>query len=112
MALEFNDPSMAMEYLAQIRKSNPRYIRDQVMYIKKLKQNYEKEVMDRVLNFCMTNAIFKATDMGSVAKKFCAEMSPEAPETMAPVSVKNLDRSSFKITPEKSNISDYKKLMN
>ena len=35
VALEFNDPSMAMEYLAQIRKSNPRYIRDQVMYIKK-----------------------------------------------------------------------------
>lgn len=109
---DFNDPSMAREYLNQIRKSNPRYIRDQLMLIKRQTQTYGMTVMKQALNFCVQNKIFKATDMESVAKKIHIETNNPAPEHYPSIQVKSLNKSAFKITPEKSSISDYKNLMN
>ena len=112
VAADFNDPKMATEYLSQIRKDNPRYIRDQLMLIKRQNQTYGMTVMEQVLSFCIQNKIFKATDMGSVAKKIQTETNIPAPEGPESIQVKSLSKSTFKITPEKSSISDYKNLMN
>jgi len=112
VAAGFSDPDMAEKYLSQIRKSNPRYIRDQLMLIKRQNQTYGTTVMDQVLNFCIQNKIFKATDMEGVAKKIHAEINNPATERPQSIQVKSLSKSSFKITPEKSSISDYKNLMN
>ncbi len=112
VAAGFNDPGMAREYLNQIRKSNPRYIRDQLMLIKRQTQTYAMKVMDQVLHFCIQNKIFKATDMESVAKKIHAETNNSIQDIPTPIQIKSLNKSIFKITPEKSSISDYKNLMN
>jgi hypothetical protein len=50
--------------------------------------------------------------MESVAKKINAEVNNPTPEPPASIKVKSLNKSTFKITPEKSSISDYKNLMN
>ena len=112
VAAGFNDPDMAEKYLSQIRKSNPRYIRDQLMLIKRQTQTYGMKVMDQVLHFCIQNKIFKATDMESVAKKIHAETNNPIQDLHTSIQVKSLNKSIFKITPEKSSISDYKNLMN
>ena len=112
VAAGFNDYEMAREYLNQIRKSNPRYIRDQLMLIKRQTQTYGMKVMDQVLHFCIKNKIFKATDMESVAKKIHAETNNPIQDIHTSIHVKSLNKSIFKITPEKSSISDYKNLMN
>jgi len=112
VAADFNDPDMTAEYLSQIRKSNPRYIRDQLMLIKRQYQTYGMTVMEQTLSFCMQNKIFKATDMGSVAKKIHTETNTPAPERPESIQVKSLSKSTFRITPEKSSISEYKNLMN
>jgi hypothetical protein len=112
VAADFNDPEMATEYLSQIRKDNPRYIRDQLMLIKRQNQTYGMVIMEQALSFCVQNKIFKATDMGSVAKKIQTETNIPAPEGPESIQVKSLSKTTFKITPEKSSISDYKNLMN
>ncbi|MEA3436538.1 MAG: IS21 family transposase [Thermodesulfobacteriota bacterium] len=112
VAAGFNDHGMAREYLNQIRKSNPRYIRDQLMLIKRQKQTYGMGIMNQALSFCIQNKIFRATDMESVAKKIHAQIKKPVTERPQSIQVKSLSKSVFKITPEKSSISDYKNLMN
>lgn len=112
VAADYQEPERAKEYLNQIRKDNPRYIRDQLTLIKKQAQRYGMKVMEQSLNFCIHNKIFKATDMESVAKKILAETNNPTPEPPKTIRVKSLNKSSFKITPEKSSIADYKNLMN
>jgi hypothetical protein len=112
VADDYADPLIAREYLNQIRKDNPRYIRDQLTLIKKQVQTYGIKIMEQTLSFCIQNKIFKATDMESVAKKLQAEISNPTPERPPSIQVKSLNKSAFKITPEKSSISDYKNLMN
>jgi hypothetical protein len=112
IASDFNDPDMAADYLNQVRDSNPRYIRDQLSLIKKQNQTYGMTIMEQTLSFCIQNKIYKATDMGSVAKKIHTETNIPAPERPDSMQVKSLSKATFKITPEKSSISDYKNLMN
>jgi len=112
VAADFNDPDVATEYLSRVRKSNPRYIRDQLMFIKRQNQKYGMTVMEQALSFCVQNKIYKATDMGSVAKKINTDTNTPAPEEPDSMHVKSLSKATFKITPEKSSISDYNKLMN
>ena len=112
IAADFNDPDIAEEYLSQVRDSNPRYIRDQLALIKKQNQTYGMTIMEHTLRFCIQNKIYKATDVGSVAKKIHTETNTPAPERPDSMQVKSLSKATFKITPEKSNISDYKNLMN
>jgi hypothetical protein len=109
---EFSEVKTAREYFEKIRKDNPRYIRDQLMIIKRLLKNYDRTVMDQALNFCIENKIFKATDMESVAKKIQDEFNKPLKENPVPIKIKSLNKNTFKIMPEKSNISDYKNLMN
>jgi len=112
VAANYNDPAMARDFFNQIRKDNPRYIRDQLMLIKKQTQTYGMKVMEQALRFCLQNKIFKATDMGSVAKKIHTENNIPASELPESIQIKSLSKSAFKITPQKSSISDYKNLMN
>jgi hypothetical protein len=67
--------------------------------------------MEQALSFCIQNKIYKATDMGSVAKKIQTETNIPVSELPESIQVKSLSKSTFKITPEKSSISDYKNLM-
>lgn len=112
VAADYQEPEIAKEYLNQIRKDNPRYIRDQLALIKKQGQRYGMKVMQQSMSFCIHNKIFKATDMESVAKKILAETNNLTPEPPATIRVKSLNKSTFKITPEKSSIADYNNLMN
>ena len=108
----FSDPLLAKDYLQQVREDNPRYIRDQLQLIRGMTGEYGMEVMNNALSFCLQNKVFKATDMESLVKKLNAEHENTNTEKHEPIQVKTLNKSAFKIIPEKSNISDYKNLMN
>lgn len=106
----FKYPEMAINYLQQLRIENPRYIRDQLLLVRKMIQTYDMALMNQSLDVCIQHKIFKATDMESVVKKLKAQIgnNPSA----EPVTIKTLNKASFKIIPQKSNISDYNNLMN
>ena len=108
----FNDPGQAKDYLQQVQKNNPRYIRDQLHLLGKLTEQYGMYVMNNALKFCLYNKILKVTDMESLARKLQAEYGNANTEEQEQVQIRTLNKSAFKIIPEKSNISDYKNLMN
>ncbi len=108
----FTNQQQAMDYLEMIRKDNPRYIRDQLLMIKKMIEEMGTEIMDTAINFCMQNQVLKATDMQHIVKKLETENSTRGDNPAEPIVINTLNKSAFKIIPEKSNISDYKNLMN
>ena len=73
---QFTNPDQVKEYLLKIRHDKPRYIRDQLQHIKKLTGIFNMEVMNQAMDFCIENKIYKATDMGSVAKKIQSQDYP------------------------------------
>jgi len=112
VAGKFNNPSLAQEYLQKVRADNPRYIRDQLLLIRKLTEQYDIETMKQALEFCVQNNIFIATDMESLVKRISAENASVKEDSQQPIEIKTLSKSAFSIIPEKTNISDYKTLMN
>lgn len=107
----FDSPEQAQIYFNQIRKDNPRYIRDQLQLIRKMTKIYSMDLVNKALDFCIERTIFKATDFESVVIKLQAD-SKNPEKEKDPIKVNTLDKSAFKITPRKSNISDYQNLMN
>ena len=107
----FTNQQQAIDYLEMMRKDNPRYIRDQLLMIRKMIEEMGIEIMDEAINFCMQNQVLKATDMQHIAKKLEAENSTRGDNPAEPIVINTLNKSAFMIIPEKSNISDYKNLM-
>jgi hypothetical protein len=111
LSSQFTDPDRVMEYFLQIRKDKPRYIRDQLQHIKKLSGVYDLEIMNQAMEFCIENKIYRATDLGNVAKKVFAERSQETTISQ-PIEIKTINQTAHKIIPNKSDISDYQSLIN
>lgn len=107
----FDDPDQAKVYLEEIRKKMPRNIRDQALHIEKQIKRFDMDIINRSLAFCVENKIFRATDFESVAEKFHAEKQ-QSMEPSRPITINTLNRTEHKITPDKSDISDYQSLMN
>lgn len=111
MASLFDDPEQAKAYFQKIREDKPRYIRDQLHTIKKLNGDFNMEIANQALIFCIENKIYRATDMVSVAKSIQVRQSQD--DTIKqPIDIKTINQTAHKIIPEKSNISDYQSLMN
>ena len=106
----FENPLVAQEFFNHMRKTNPRYIRDQLRLVKKITNTYPMELVNSTLDFCKEHSIFRATDFKSVLLKLQAQSKNSIKED-EPIRVKTMDKSSFKITPRKSSISDYQNLM-
>jgi transposase len=108
---QFADPVSVKQYCQLIRKDKPRYIRDQMLIIKKLLRIYNMEIVEQAVAFCIENRIYRATDMESIVKRFHSEQSQK--ETLEqPIIIKTINQTAHKIIPDKSDISDYQSLMN
>jgi len=110
LSSQFIDPEQTKEYMLQIRKDKPRYIRDQLQIIKKLTGVFEKEIIQQAISVCIESRIYRATDLESVAKGIKVQQSQE--DTIEdPVVIKTINRKAEMIIPDKSNVSDYQSLM-
>jgi transposase len=108
---QFTNPVQAKEYFLKIRHDKPRYIRDQLLHIKKLTGTYDMESMNQAMDFCIENKIYRATDLESVVKRILSQRSQETAISQ-PIDIKTINQTSHRIIPNKSNISDYQSLMN
>lgn len=108
---QFTNPDQTKEYLLQIRHDKPRYIRDQLQHIIKLAGIYDKQVMNQAMVFCIENRIYRATDLESVVKKIHSRQNQET-TVNPPIVIDTINRTAYKIIPNKSDISDYQSLMN
>lgn len=111
VASRFENIEQAISYLQKVKQDNPRYIRDQLLLIRKMANTYDIETINQALDFCIQNKIFRATDLESVAIKIHTENNKPGNIPDA-IIIKTLNSDVFKILPQKSDITDYNKLMN
>jgi len=111
LSSRFEDPDQAKGYFEKIRKIMSRNIRDQALHIEKQIKRFDMDVINRSLIFCIENNIYKATDFESVAEKFHADKQQPMVEPSIPITINTLHHAEYKITPDKSDISDYQSLM-
>jgi len=63
------------KWLAGIRKDKPRYIRDQVLAIKNSIIDLSEEHLSSVLDYCLENKIYSATDFEAIIKHMAKEQT-------------------------------------
>lgn len=108
-SLLFDDTKAATIFLEQLRDRKPRYIRDQIKLILALAGKYTKPDMDRTLKYCLENKITNSTDFEPVLLTLTNDPAEPANRTdKRPV----IDKKRYQIYPQKSNISDYKQILN
>lgn len=113
LSQKFSQPKQAQNYMQKIRKDKPRYIRDQLLLIKKISQQYPRFILDMTLEFCMKQNILKATDFESMAEKLNVQTNAVKDNKMPKnIEIKSLNKDTHKISPDKRSISDYKSIMN
>jgi hypothetical protein len=105
----FSNQAKATQYMEKIRKESPRYIRDQASIIANICVRYDQQELDRTLQYCFENSIYKATDFEPVLKSL-RKQKQETPST--PKNNKSLLQKKYKIVPQTSKIADYNQILN
>jgi transposase len=107
----FTDQEVAQAYFAQIQQIKPRYIRDQLLLIKKSIRKSNAEYADQALIFCRNNTILSANDFKSVLDQLAQVDQIPEPE-LESLLLECVDRSHYSAIPQKSSITDYESIVN
>jgi transposase len=115
VAQGFDDAEKAEKYLLNIRQGKSRYIRDQLMTIKSIIEQTDKNVVSKALDFCSENKVFSATDFKSVAAKYARDEPGKdlsgIPEKYKEIKTINRQGNSAIQKPAISSIIDYESIM-
>lgn len=104
----FSEKIRAMELLEKIKEQNPRYVRDQVKMIQTVCEKYTLSQRDRALKYCLENEIFKASDFEPVLIALMEEKLQDNGSSK----INLLQKEKYRLSPQTSNISDYKQILN
>jgi hypothetical protein len=94
-----------------ISREKPRYVRDNLLLMKKHIPGLEMDFLLQSLNFCMENSLYNANKFIEVARHYLTESKASKATMILPeITIKNgLD--ALDIIPEKSNISTYETIL-
>jgi len=107
----FTDQQAALAYFERLKKARPRYIRDQILLIKKAIKKSNAPYADHTLRFCQTHSILSANDFRAVLDQFSQIETLDEPD-LEELLLKSVDRSQYGARPQKSSISDYESIVN
>lgn len=70
-----NSSEDAEIFLRQVRRLKSRYARDQFGLIDKVTHTYARPIIEKALNFCVTNSLFSAVEFRNAAEYFGAQVA-------------------------------------
>lgn len=110
----FEEPFLAVQYMENIRKEKPRYLRDQLSLLKQTIEGLDARVAGQALQYCTRMSVFSANDFKSVTDRLLQEKQQDgdcftAPILTNPLSGEKPNAATFQ--PMKSSIVDYDLLM-
>ena len=70
LCLMFDNPLPGRQFLNRIREAKPRYIRDQILILRKTIENTEQSIVMLALDYCCKNNIVSATDFKAVVLRY------------------------------------------
>ena len=110
----FNDTALSLLYMDCIHKQKPRYIRDQLILIRQTLNNFDKQLINKTLQYCVEMHVYSANDFKSVAESFLKEQSQKESGNLEPILTNPLSGTmsvAANYQPMKSSIYDYENLM-
>lgn len=106
----FADPQQALAWLEMIRADKPRYIRDQLIIIRKAVARQDHENITKALEYCTDYHIYSAADFNDILDLKSDQPSVDCEESrINPLSGQAQDNAY--IQPDKSNIDDYQSIL-
>jgi len=111
-AARFSDSDKARKFMEAIHSEKPRYIRDQVLLIQKAIKDASFEVMDKALDFCVENRLYRATDFQDAISHYRKEKHVE--DNTFDIKIPSLtkeDLEKIKVTPKIREMSEYVKAL-
>ncbi len=113
LSTRFTNNELAVEYLKLIKKTYPRYTRDQLQFIIRALVNSgaDQQVADTTLVFCITNQLFNGIDFEQALMVFIDQSKPIIKEKSIVLLNKNNLEKAYQ-TPQKRDINDYEKIIN
>ena len=112
-AARFSEPEKARNFIEFIRSEKPRYIRDQVQLIQKAVKDVPLEVMDKALDFCVRNRLYRATDFQDAINHYRKDkgtINNNDFEIKTPLLTQE-ELEKIKVTPKIRDISEYIKAL-
>jgi len=111
-AAKFSVPEKAEIFIECIRSEKPRYIRDQILLMQKAINDAPLEVIDKALDFCIKNRLYRATDFQDAIKHYQKEKIT-ADNTfeikISSLTQENIEK--IKVTPKTRDMSEYVKAL-
>ncbi len=106
------DKEKGMLYIELIEKDKPRYLRDNLLSLKKHLSEYGKDIILLTLDFCLENNVFNGSRFGEVAKYYMHEQQQKSQvrAVIPEVSIKQ-QYDAFNIVPLASKISTYESIL-
>ncbi len=101
----------AQNYFAQLQKAKPRYIRDQLLLIKKSIHKSNEAHLGQALEFCQANNIYNAGDFTAVLESLSQKRQAPEPQ-LEELLAKPVNRKHFAATPQTSSIDVYESIVN
>lgn len=114
ISLLFESPVLALQYMENIRREKPRYIRDQLSLLKQTTQSTDTLTINQALQYCFNMKVFSANDFKSVVVSMLQKNSQKETFDLKPVLLNPLNGNSTSpadCCPMKSSINDYELLM-
>jgi len=114
ISLLFESPVLALQYMENIRREKPRYIRDQLSVLKKTTQGTDTLIINQALQYCLNMKVFSANDFNSVVVSMLQKNEQKETLDLNPVLLNPLNGNSVSLAdcyPMKSSINDYELLM-
>ncbi len=108
VAGRFSDSDKARIFMESIRLEKPRYIRDQVLLIQKAIMDAPLEVMDKALDFCVKNRLFRATDFQDAMNHY--QKDKHVIDNTFDIKIPSLTQEKLekiKVTPKIRDMSEY-----
>jgi transposase len=104
-------PDQAKEWLKTIYAAKPRYVRDQLLLIKKAIESNDSGLVSQTIKYCLSNKITSAVDFDAIIKQHhrTATSSDQKVIPLNPLSGHHLNNAMLE--PQKSSITDYQNIV-
>ncbi len=98
-------------WLKLIHAAKPRYVRDQLLMIRKSIENTDRDLITRTIAYCYENKIASASDFDAIIKQhqLTTESIDQKMRTLNPLSGTHLNNAVLE--PQKSSIADYQDII-
>lgn len=104
-------PSLAKEWLRTIYAAKPRYVRDQLLMIKKCIEENDSDLISKTIQYCLANKIASAVDFQAIIKQHHRTTTNHDQKVIPLNPLSGIHLQHAMTEPQRSSITDYQEII-